>query len=104
MAAVGAFRGAGSRGRRGGAALHSVAVLPFVTRSDDPQDRYFAEGMHDDLLTQLARVDSLVVISRTSVMQYAGTTLSVPEIAAELGVAAILEGGVQGIRSGSMCS
>jgi TolB-like protein len=76
-------------------AMRSIAVLPFVTRSDDQQDRYFAEGMHDDLLTQLAKVDSLVVISRTSVMQYSETTKSIPEIAAELGVAVVLEGGVQ---------
>lgn len=90
-------RGMGDRllAEDGAPQLRSIAVLPFVTRSDDAQDRYFAEGMHDDLLTQLAKVDSLVVISRTSVMQYAGTTKSIPEIAAELGVAVVLEGGVQ---------
>jgi TolB-like protein/Flp pilus assembly protein TadD len=54
--------------------------------------------MHDDVLTQLAKIDSLTVISRTSVMKYEGTTKSIPEIATELGVAAILEGGIQ--RSG----
>ncbi len=76
-------------------ALRSVAVLPFATRSEDRQDEYFSEGMHDDVLTQLSKIDSLTVISRTSVMQYAGTTKSIPEIAAELGVATILEGGIQ---------
>lgn len=73
----------------------SIAVLPFATRSDDRQDEYFTEGMHDDLLTQLAKIGSLKVISRTSVMRYAETTKPMREIAAELGVAAVLEGGVQ---------
>jgi TolB-like protein/Tfp pilus assembly protein PilF len=78
--------------------FRSVAVLPFATRSEDKQDEYFSEGMHDDVLTQLSKIDSLTVISRTSVMQYAGTTKPIPEIASELGVATILEGGIQ--RSG----
>ncbi|HSG46602.1 MAG TPA: tetratricopeptide repeat protein [Longimicrobiales bacterium] len=92
---AGGGRGDGLPADDGAPDLRSIAVLPFVTRSDDAQDRFFAEGMHDDLLTQLAKVDSLVVISRTSVMQYAETTKSIPEIAAELGVAVLLEGGVQ---------
>jgi len=75
--------------------IRSVAVLPFATRSADEADKYFSEGMHDDVLTQLSKIDSLTVISRTSVMQYAGTTKSIPEIAAELGVATVLEGGIQ---------
>jgi TolB-like protein/Tfp pilus assembly protein PilF len=75
-----------------------IAVLPFRNRSALPEDAYFAEGMHDDLLTQLAKVAGLKVISRTSMMRYADTTLSVPEIARELGAAVILEGAVQ--RSG----
>jgi len=78
--------------------LRSVAVLPFATRSANEADEYFSEGMHDDVLTQLSKIDSLTVISRTSVMQYEGTTKPIPEIAAELGVATILEGGIQ--RSG----
>jgi len=77
----------------------SVAVLPFAFRSNNPDDEFFAEGMHDDLLTQLAKIGSLKVISRTSVMEYRDTTKKIPEIAAELGVATIVEGGVQ--RSGS---
>jgi TolB-like protein/Tfp pilus assembly protein PilF len=75
-----------------------IAVLPFRNRSALPEDAYFAEGMHDDLLTQLSKVAGLKVISRTSMMRYAGTKLSVPEIARELGAAVILEGAVQ--RSG----
>jgi TolB-like protein/Tfp pilus assembly protein PilF len=75
-----------------------IAVLPFRNRSALPEDAYFAEGMHDDLLTQLSKVAGLKVISRTSMMRYADTKLSVPEIARELGAAVILEGAVQ--RSG----
>jgi len=77
----------------------SVAVLPFAFRSNNPDDQFFAEGMHDDLLTQLAKIGSLKVISRTSVMEYKNTTKKIPEIAKELGVATIVEGGVQ--RSGT---
>ena len=78
----------------------SVAVLPFDNRSNREEDQFFTEGMHDDLLTTLAKIGSLKVISRTSVMEYANTTKKIPEIAAELGVSKVLEGGVQ--RSGDM--
>ena len=78
--------------------LRSVAVLPFATRTTSEEDEYFAEGMHDDLLTQLAKIDSLKVISRTSVMEYKGVNRNIGEIADELGVATVVEGGVQ--RSG----
>ncbi len=77
----------------------SVAVLPFANRSTDPNDAFFAEGMHDDLLTQLAKIGSIKVISRTSVLAYKDTTLKIPQIAEELGVATIVEAGIQ--RSGS---
>jgi len=77
----------------------SVAVLPFAFRSNNEDDAFFAEGMHDDLLTQLAKIGSLKVISRTSVLEYKDTTKKIPQIAAELGVSTIVEGGVQ--RSGS---
>ena len=77
----------------------SIAVLPLANRSALEGDQYFADGMHDDLLTQLAKIASLKVISRTSVMRYRDTELSIPEIASQLGVTAILEGGVQ--RSGN---
>lgn len=76
-----------------------IAVLPFRNRSALPEDAYFAEGIHDDLLTQLARIPSLKVISRTSMMRYAETRLSIPEIARELGASVVLEGAVQ--RSGT---
>jgi len=73
----------------------SIAVLPFDNRSPDPNDAYFTEGIHDDLLTNLSHIGSLKVISRTSVSRYANTDKSIPEIAHELGVATVMEGAVQ---------
>jgi TolB-like protein len=73
----------------------SIAVLPLANRSVQAEDAFFAEGLHDELLTQLSRISALRVISRTSVMGYARTTKRIPEIASELGVATLLEGGVQ---------
>ncbi|MEJ2514297.1 MAG: tetratricopeptide repeat protein [Gammaproteobacteria bacterium] len=78
----------------------SVAVLPFTTRSLEEADRFFSDGVHDDLLTQLAKIGELKVISRTSVMDYRDTTKRIPDIASELGVATVVEGAVQ--RSGNM--
>ena len=74
---------------------NSIAVLPFANRSRDKDDEFFSDGMHDDLLTQLAKIGDLKVISRTSVMKYKGTEKTIPEIANELGVTTILEGGIQ---------
>ncbi len=73
----------------------SIAVLPFDTRSNRQDDEFFTAGIHDDLLTQLAQISSLRVISRTSVVQFKNTSKSIREIAELLGVATILEGGVQ---------
>jgi TolB-like protein len=73
----------------------SIAVLPFTNRSAEPDTAYFVDGIHDDLLTQLARNDSLTVISRTSMMEYRDTTKNLRQIGEELGVATILEGAVQ---------
>jgi len=74
---------------------NAIAVLPFANRSLQQEDLFFTDGIHDDLLTQLAKIKGLKVISRTSVMEYRDTTKKIPEIAAELGVDKILEGGVQ---------
>jgi len=74
---------------------NSIAVLPFANRSNVEDDMFFTDGIHDDLLTQLAKISDLRVISRTSVMEYRDTTKKIPEIAAELGVTTILEGGIQ---------
>lgn len=76
----------------------SIAVLPFTSRSSDPDNQFFADGIHDDLLTRLAGIESLRVISRTSVNEYRDTTKNLREIASELGVATVVEGAVQ--RSG----
>lgn len=73
----------------------SIAVLPFENRSAQPDDLYFTDGIHEDILTQLGKISSMVVISRTSVMQYRGSVKTIPEIASELSVSTILEGGVQ---------
>jgi TolB-like protein/Tfp pilus assembly protein PilF len=73
----------------------SIAVLPFDNRSRREEDEFFVEGIHDDLLTTLARIGSLKVISRTSVSKYRDSEKSLPEIAQELGVATVMEGAVQ---------
>jgi TolB-like protein/Tfp pilus assembly protein PilF len=74
---------------------NSVAVLPFANLSRDPDNEYFSDGITDEILTTLANVGDLRVISRTSVMRYKNTEKSLREIAAELGVAHVLEGSVQ---------
>ena len=73
----------------------SVAVLPFANLNNDKENAPFAAGIHSDLLTQLARINSLRTVSRTSMLRYRDSDMSVPEIAKELDVATILEGGVQ---------
>lgn len=83
-----------NRSGSGGAAIQSIAVLPFASLSDDPEQEYFSDGVTDELITRLAQLHSLRVISRSSVMRYKGTHKSVQEIAAELGVEAIVEGTV----------
>jgi TolB-like protein/Tfp pilus assembly protein PilF len=75
--------------------LSSIAVLPFTSISTDPENQLFADGIHDDLLTRLANVGSLKVISRTSVMEYRDTPKNLREIGEELGVGTVLEGAVQ---------
>jgi len=72
-----------------------VAVLPFTAASLEGDSEFFATGVHDDLLTQLAQLESIRVISRTSVLEYKDTTLNIREIGAQLGADVILEGGVQ---------
>ena len=69
-----------------------VAVLPFLNVSGEPSQDYFADGMTDALIAELAQLDGLRVISRTSVMSYKGTRVSLPQIARDLGVDAVVEG------------
>src|SRR5271154_2598002 len=78
--------------------IQSIAVLPLDNLSGDPSEEFFADGMTDQLITDLAKVGSLRVISRTSVMRYKGAKKALPAIARELNVDAIVEGSV--IRSG----
>jgi len=74
---------------------NSVAVLPFDNLSLDPEDAFFAAGIHDEILNQLVKLSELNVIARTSVMQYAGTDKTIPEIAEELNVEMVMEGSVR---------
>jgi TolB-like protein len=75
--------------------IESIAVLPLDNLSSDPNDEYFSDGMTDELIGEIARIGSLRVISRTSIMQYKGRSRkSLPEIARELGVDIVLEGTV----------
>src|SRR5436309_2986831 len=73
----------------------SIAVLPFVNLSRDPDNAYFCEGVQDEILTRLAKVADLKVISRTSTQRFKSAPADLREIAKQLGVAHILEGSVQ---------
>ena len=74
---------------------NSVAVLPFENVSPNPDDAYFAIGIHEEILNQLAKLSALNVIARTSMRQYANTEKSIPEIAEELNVETVMEGSVR---------
>jgi TolB-like protein/Flp pilus assembly protein TadD len=73
----------------------SIAVLPFENRSAKPEDAFFVDGIHDDILTQLTKVGALKVIARTSVERFRDSKLTTKEIGEKLGVTKVLEGGVQ---------
>src|SRR5204863_46084 len=77
----------------------SIAVLPFENLSDEKENAYFADGVQDDILTNLSKIGDLKVISRTSVMPYRGKTQNLRDIGKTLGVSNILEGSVR--RSGN---
>lgn len=86
-------------GRTGAPRIQSLAVLPLDNLSGDPQQEYFVDGMHEELIARLAKISSLKVISRTSVMRYKGARKPpLPEIGRELDVDALIEGSVR--RSG----
>jgi TolB-like protein/DNA-binding winged helix-turn-helix (wHTH) protein len=74
---------------------NSIALLPFVNLSPDPEDAYFAVGLHEEILNQLTKVSDLHVASRTSVQSYAGTQKTTPEIARELNVETVLDGSLR---------
>ena len=90
MAAIGLLRGT----RRSGGVVRAIAVLPLANLSGDAAQDYFADGMTDELTTELARISSLSVVSRTSVQQYRDTRKALPAVGRELGVDAIVEGSV----------
>jgi TolB-like protein/Tfp pilus assembly protein PilF len=79
--------------------IHSIAILPLQNLSGDPGQDYFADGMTEELIADLGQVSALRVISRTSSMTYKGTKKTLPEIARELGVDAIVEGSM--VREGN---
>ena len=74
---------------------NSVAVLPFRNDSPDPDNAYYASGIHEEILNQLVKLSALNVIARTSVEQYRNTEKSIPEIARELNVETVMEGSVR---------
>ncbi|MCH9027895.1 MAG: tetratricopeptide repeat protein [Proteobacteria bacterium] len=82
-----------------GGQMVSIAVLPFVNMSSDPEQEYFSDGISEEILNQLVRVDGLSVTSRTSAFSYKGQGLSIDEIARDLGVDHILEGSVRKERN-----
>ena len=84
-----------------GAPIRSLAVLPMANLSGDPAQDFFADGMTEELTTELSRIHAVKVISRTSVMEYKGTKKHLPQIARELGVDGIVEGSVSGGRPGA---
>ena len=73
----------------------SIAVLPFVNMSDDPKQEYFADGMTDDLITDLSKISGLFVIARNSAFTYKGKPVKIRQVAEELGVRYVLEGTVR---------
>src|SRR5436190_7535433 len=73
----------------------SIAVLPFENLSEDKANIYFADGIHEEVLTRLSRIRDLKVISRTSTQRFKNTAEQIPDIAKQLGVATILEGSVR---------
>jgi TolB-like protein/DNA-binding winged helix-turn-helix (wHTH) protein/Tfp pilus assembly protein PilF len=81
-----------------GPKIRSLAVLPLASLSSDPSQDYFADGMTDELITDLGQISALRVISRTSAMTYKGVSKPLPQIARELNVEAVVEGSV--LRSG----
>jgi len=79
--------------------IESIAVLPLENLSHDPEQEYFADGMTDELITNLGKIRALRVISRTTAMHFKGSQKTLPEIARELKVDAVVEGSV--LRSGN---
>ncbi|MGD1148655.1 MAG: protein kinase [Thermoanaerobaculaceae bacterium] len=94
-----AFRAAAAPTEPGAVSLPSVAVLPFVNMSTDPENEFFADGITEDVIAHLAKIRTLRVISRTSVMAFKGRERSLREIGAALGVGMLVEGSVRRSRN-----
>lgn len=94
MSAVGLHDSQNLLGEPSSPKIQSLVALPLENLSKDPEEEYFTDGMTDQLITNLAQIGALRVISRTSAMQYKGTKKSLPEIARELHVDAVVEGAV----------
>ncbi len=77
----------------------SIAVLPFENMSADPEQEFFADGITEDIITELSRLRGFFVIARNSSFVYKGRAVAIPEVARELGVRYVLEGSVR--RAGS---
>ena len=92
---MGRFSAGNKTASPAGISNKSIAVLPFENLSRDPDNAYFAEGVQDEILTRLAKVADLKVISRTSTQRFKSAPDNLPQIAKQLGVAHILEGSVQ---------
>lgn len=97
---LGRYSGTRQSSSASGAPDKSIAVLPFESLSEDKTNAYFASGIQDEILTRLAKIGDLKVISRTSTEQYQSKPGNLSEIAKQLGVAHILEGSVQ--KAGEM--
>ena len=84
----------------------SIAVLPFVNMSEDPEQEYFSDGMTEDLITDLSKISGLLVIARNSTFTYKGKPIKVKQVAEELGVRYVLKGVFAGpeTKSASMPS
>ncbi len=95
FSSCGAFVEALSRPAVPEARMPSVAVLPFLNLSPDPDNEFFADGIMEDVITQLSKIRSLKVISRASAMRFKGRDRNLPEVAAALGVATVLDGSVR---------
>ena len=87
--------------KQGRSAERSIAVLPFENLSEDKSNAYFADGMQDEIITRLAKIGELKVISRSSTQRYRTKAENVTEIARQLGVAHLVEGSVQKVGSTS---
>jgi len=73
----------------------SIAVLPFVNMSDDPNQEYFSDGITEDLITDLSKISGLFIIARNSTFAYKGKPVKIRQVAEELGVRYVLEGSVR---------